>query len=182
MAAAGTSPRRCAGPGCGRFVGGGAIWCRRHAGAAGGTGAGGAAGGFAGRAGAANAGDDALARYLGQGQDQDQDQDRDQGDDGVRVRFLARVRAGEYRALAEEGLAETVARAAQGPGLAAEIGMVRVALARLLEEEPDAGRFATGVARLVAVAVQAARVERAGAGAEDADLAALVAALRRELG
>ena len=167
---AGQGPRRCAAPGCGRFVGGGAAWCRRHGDAAGGIVADGGEG-WGGGGGAAGS-----ARWVDADDEGDGDRDRD------RDRFLARVRAGDYRALAEEGLAETVARAARSPGLAAEIGMVRVALARLLEEGPDAGKFAAGVARLVAVAVQAARVERAGSGAEAGDLAALVAALRRELG
>ena len=82
------------------------------------------------------------------------------GRDPAGSRFLENIRSGTYRALAEEGVARVVAEAGAEPGLRAEIGLVRVALARLLEEEPDAGRFALGVARLVAVAVQAARVQR----------------------
>lgn len=143
--------RRCAAPGCGRFVAAGEAWCRRHADGSG--------GGFG-------------ADPFGEG-----------GADGREAAgspFLERVQAGEYRALGEPGLAETVARAGEPRGLATEIGMVRVALARLLEEEPDAGKFAAGVARLVAVAVQAARAEQSAAGAgADGDVAMLLAALRR---
>jgi hypothetical protein len=90
--------------------------------------------------------------------------------------FQERVRAGEYEGLRAAGVAETLERAAAGPGLRDEIGVVRVALARLLEEEADAGKFAMAVARLVSVAVQAARVERgqaSGAGLA-ADLEAAV--------
>jgi len=82
------------------------------------------------------------------------------GHDPAGSRFLENISSGTYRALAEEGVARVVAEAGAEPGLRAEIGLVRVALARLLEEEPNAGRFAQGVARLVAVAVQAAHVQR----------------------
>ncbi len=143
--------RRCAAPGCGRFVAAGAAWCRRHG---------------------EERGDGFGAEPFGDG-------DGD-GGEAVGSRFLARVQAGEYRALGEPGLAETVARAGEPRGLATEIGMIRVALARLLEEEGDAGKFAAGVARLVAVAVQAARMEQAtGPGGIEADLATVLAALRR---
>ncbi|MGI9252498.1 MAG: hypothetical protein ACR2J8_02030 [Thermomicrobiales bacterium] len=84
--------------------------------------------------------------------------------------FRERVMAGAYEALGARGVAETVARAGAAPGLREEIGVVRVALARLLEEEKDASKFAAGVARLVTVAVQAARVEMSqgasGSGSE----------------
>ena len=144
--------RRCAAPGCGRFVAAGDAWCRRHGGGPGG----------------------------GPGLDGDADGDEDGGREAPGPAFLERVQAGEYRALGEPGLAATVARAGEPRGLATEIGMIRVALARLLEEEPDAGKFAVGVARLVAVAVQAARAEQAAAGGgANGDLATLLAALRR---
>ena len=124
---------RCARAGCGRFVGAGTAFCRRHEE---GEGAGEweVEGSFA----AAEAPEPAPAAN----------------------RFREKVLAGAYRALSEGGVASVVAEAGAEPGLRGEIGVVRVALARLLEEEPDAGRFAQGVARLVAVAVQAARVQR----------------------
>ncbi len=122
---------RCARAGCGRFVGAGTAFCRRHEE---GAGEWEVEGVFV----AAEAPGPAPAAN----------------------RFREKVLAGAYRVLAEEGVASVVAEAGAEPGLRGEIGVVRVALARLLEEEPDAGRFAQGVARLVAVAVQAARVQR----------------------
>ncbi|MCC6313529.1 MAG: hypothetical protein IT337_05915 [Thermomicrobiales bacterium] len=83
-------------------------------------------------------------------------------------RFPERLRAGRYRGLGEPGIAATIAAAAQPPGLADEIGVVRLALARLLEEEPDASRCAAGIARLAAVAVRLALAQRALDGAPDA--------------
>ena len=90
--------------------------------------------------------------------------------------FRERVLAGEYEALGAAGVAETVAKAGAAAGLQEEIGVLRVALARLLEEETDAAKFATGVARLVGVAVQAARVQqgRGGLGSQEAAVATAV--------
>jgi hypothetical protein len=90
-------------------------------------------------------------------------EERDEGEEGGErpgARFRERALAGEYEGLRAAGVARTVMQAGAAPGLQEEIGMVRVALSRLLEEETDASAFATGVARLVSVAVQAARVER----------------------
>ena len=140
---------RCARAGCGRFVGAGTATCRVHAGAA---------------------VDDWESAELGASAEVTEPPAN---------RFREQVLTGAYRALAEEGVASVVAVAGAEPGLRGEIGVVRVALARLLEEEPDAGRFAQGVARLVAVAVQAARVQRGLA--EPAGEGPLEAALRRML-
>lgn len=76
-------------------------------------------------------------------------------------RFREQAMTGTYEGLRSRGAAATVGRAAEAPGLREEIGMVRLALARLLEEETDAAAFAAGVARLVSVAVQAAKAEQA---------------------
>lgn len=121
---------RCARAGCGRFVRGGAVYCRRHD-----------------EAGEAEATADGV--------------------DPAGRRFRERVRDGSYRGLTEAGVARVVGLAAAEPGLKDEIGLLRVALARLLEEEADATRFATAVARLVAVAVQAARVQQGLAAVAD---------------
>jgi hypothetical protein len=69
--------------------------------------------------------------------------------------------------------------AAAEPGLETEIGAVRIALLRLLDEEADPARLATGVARLTAVAVQAGHLQ-ARAAPEDG-LAEIGAILQREL-
>ena len=85
---------------------------------------------------------------------------------------------GAYRSQAEDEVAAAVAAEADaGAGLRGELGVIRIALARLLDEEEDAGRFALGVARLVAVAVQAARVQQGLA--EPAGMKHLEASLRR---
>jgi hypothetical protein len=91
--------------------------------------------------------------------------------------FRARLAAGDYDALLGPGLREILRGAAADPGLEAEIGALRLALARLLEEERDASRLASGVARVAGVAVQAARL-RQGSGAETEGMQA---SLRRVL-
>ncbi len=106
----------------------------------------------------------------------------EEGDDGLEAggRFRERAIAGEYEGLRAAGLARTVGTAGEPPGLREEIGMVRIALARLLEEETDAAAFAAGVARLVSVAVQAARVEL-GAGGRGGEAGLAVDGVMRRL-
>jgi hypothetical protein len=72
--------------------------------------------------------------------------------------FRARLAAGDYDALIGQGLRRTLQRAAADSSLEAEIGALRVALAKLLNEEDDASRLAAGVSRVAGVAVQAARL------------------------
>jgi hypothetical protein len=88
----------------------------------------------------------------------------DAGREGL-ASFRARVAAGDYDAVLRPGLRDTLRGAAADSGLEAEIGALRLALARLLDEEADASRLATGVARVAGVAVQAARL-RQGQGNE----------------
>lgn len=102
----------------------------------------------------------------------------DANDDGGGNRmatFRARLAAGDYDALLGPGRRETLRGAAADPGLDAEVGALRVALARLLEEEGDASRLAAGVARIAGVAVQAARLRQGGGNQETQE------ALRRVL-
>lgn len=73
-------------------------------------------------------------------------------------RFRKAVRAGRYDALIGHGPRRTLRAAAADTGLEAEVGAIRLALLRLVNEEPDPNRVAAGVARLTAVAVQAARL------------------------
>ncbi len=72
--------------------------------------------------------------------------------------FRTRVAAGDYDAVLGPGLRGTLHGAAADAGLEAEIGALRLALVRLLEEERDPSRLAAGVARVAGVAVQAARL------------------------
>ncbi|MGH2615542.1 MAG: hypothetical protein ACRDJC_09910 [Thermomicrobiales bacterium] len=101
-------------------------------------------------------------------------------DDGGRDRlaiFRARLAAGDYDAVLGPGLRGALRGAAADPGLDAEIGALRLALARLLDEERDASRLATGVARVAGVAVQAARLRQG----HDADVEKISTYLQREL-
>lgn len=75
-----------------------------------------------------------------------------------------RLAEGDYRTLYERRLGEVIAQAAALGGLADEIGALRFVLARLLAEEDDVSKLATGVARVTAVAVNAARTQRAISG------------------
>jgi hypothetical protein len=78
--------------------------------------------------------------------------------------FQERLARGEYRALFEPSLNEVMHQAAEARALVDEIGAVRVALAKLLAEEEDASKLATGVARLASVAIQAAKAQRSLSG------------------
>ena len=93
--------------------------------------------------------------------------------------FAQRLATGDFDALLGRGLRRMLRSAAADPGLEIEIGAVRLALLRLLDEEADPARLATGVARLTAVAAQAGRL-RALANA-DGGLAEVRAILQREL-
>ena len=93
------------------------------------------------------------------------------------ARFQALLAAGDYDALLGDGLRAALRGAAADTGLEAEIGALRLTLARLLQEEPDPAKLAASVARVAAVAVQAARL-RQGSGDAGDDLRA---AFQREL-
>ena len=93
--------------------------------------------------------------------------------------FRARLEAGDYDALLGPGLRGTLQGAAADAGLEAEIGALRLALARLLQEECDPSRLAAGVARVAGVAVQAVRL-RQNADA-DTGLGAIRAAVSQAL-
>lgn len=97
------------------------------------------------------------------GTDVDSANDDDGGGDALAT-FRARLAAGDYDALLGPGRREMLRGAAADPGLDAEVGSLRVALARLLDEERDASRLAAGVARLAGVAVQAARLRQGSEG------------------
>lgn len=76
---------------------------------------------------------------------------------GRRPARQSRNRSGVAKALTAEA---ATALATADPGLRAEIGMIRLALARLLDDDLDAGRFSQAVARLAAVAVQVVQAQR----------------------
>ncbi len=80
------------------------------------------------------------------------------------VRFRRRLKQGDYQGLFEGRLKEVIAQAAAERSLTDEIGALRFVLARLLAEEDDLTKLATGVARVATVAIQAARTQRAISG------------------
>lgn len=75
--------------------------------------------------------------------------------------FQRRLASGDYRALFGELMNGVILQAAEEPGLSDEIGILRVVLARILIEERDPAQLAESIARVVGVAVQAARAQRA---------------------
>jgi hypothetical protein len=91
--------------------------------------------------------------------------ERDGGGDRMAA-FRARLAAGNADALVSPELREGLRVVAADAGVEAEVGALRVALARLLEEEGDASRLAAGVARVAGVAVQAAKLRQGGGNEE----------------
>jgi hypothetical protein len=86
--------------------------------------------------------------------------------------FRDRLVSGRFSAILGRALRRTLRDAAADAGLDAEVGALRLALARLLTEERDPSRLAAGVARLTAVSVQATRLRQL-AGSEENDLQAI---------
>lgn len=73
-------------------------------------------------------------------------------------RFRAALSAGNFNAIVGRGPRRTLRAAAADTSLEPEIGALRLALLRLLNEERDPARLAAGIARLSSVAIQAARL------------------------
>ena len=96
--------------------------------------------------------------------------------------FRQRLELASYRDLLGEALGTVLTEAASERSLVDEIGALRVTLARLLVEEDDVGRLATNVARVAAVAVQAARAQAAITTERPEDVAASVVRTLEELG
>jgi hypothetical protein len=84
--------------------------------------------------------------------------------------FQRRLANGDYRELFGQVLREIIDQAGSEQGLADEIGILRVVLAKLLVEESDPAQLATNVARVATVAIQAARAQRAISGEQAAGL------------
>lgn len=110
------------------------------------------------------AGEEFCARH---GEADEPLQDGQETEPGL-AHFRDRLLAGDYEALLGAGLRDTLRGAATDSGLDAEIGALRLALARLLQEERDPSRLATGVARVAGVAVQAVRLRQSADGQGEA--------------
>jgi hypothetical protein len=96
--------------------------------------------------------------------------------------FRERLARGDYRSLLDPALWEVITAAGAERGLANEIGLLRVVLARLLVEERDPGRLAQNSARVAGVLVQAARAQRALSGEMADGLAEAVTHILAEFG
>jgi hypothetical protein len=82
----------------------------------------------------------------------------------AKAAFRARVESGDYRELFGGRRGEVMAQAAEGAGVADELGALRIVMARLMEEEDDLVVLAGLVARVASVSIQAARIQRAITG------------------
>ena len=78
--------------------------------------------------------------------------------------FRRRMEAGDYRGLFGERLSGLMAQAAADGGVADELAVLRIVMARLVNEEDDPVTLAKAVARVAAVSIQAARAQRAISG------------------
>lgn len=102
--------------------------------------------------------------------------------DAVAAEFRRRLAEGDYRALFGETLRAVIRQAADEAGLADEIGILRIVLARLLLEERDPAQLATSVSRVAGVAIQAARTQRAIGGVAGESITEAVTTILAELG
>lgn len=101
-------------------------------------------------------------RHRGRDEGQPLECPSDDEDDAGQESFAERLSAGNYASLLTPGLRDALRQASADAGLEAEIGALRVALLRLLQEERDPSRMAAGVARVAGVALQALRAQQAG--------------------
>jgi hypothetical protein len=75
--------------------------------------------------------------------------------------FRRRMESGDYRELFGERLRALMVQAAAEGGVADELAILRIVMARLVAEEDDPVTLAKAVARVAAVSIQAARAQRA---------------------
>jgi hypothetical protein len=145
--------RRCEAPGCGRFVRSDQAWCPAH---------------------------HPAARW--RGSDEADDNAETELLERVASEFRRRMEQGAYRELLGPNISALIQEAAQEHGISDEIGILRVALAKLLLEEEDAAQLAAGVARVAAISIQAARTRRAIEGDTAGSLLESVTHILTELG
>jgi len=88
---------------------------------------------------------------------------KDTGDPGDYYRARL-AQAESYRDLLGPKLSRLMREAAEEQNLTDEIGMLRIVMARVMDEEHDPVRLANAVARLTNVAVMAMRTQRALSG------------------
>jgi hypothetical protein len=78
--------------------------------------------------------------------------------------FRIRMEAGDYRGLFGDRLNALMGQAAAEGGVADELAVLRIVMARLLAEETDPVVLAKAISRVAAVSIQAARAQRAISG------------------
>lgn len=102
---------------------------------------------------------------------------KDDDDDprtALRSAFQRRVERGRYHELLSPQIRALMQTGATIRGVDEELGAVRYALQKLIAEEPDAAKLATGVARLTSASVQAMKLGQMLGDAADASLADLL--------
>lgn len=102
------------------------------------------------------------------------EKDDDDPRETLRAAFQRRVQSGSYEELIKPEVRALMQTGATIRGVDEELGAIRFALAKLLAEEPDATRLATGVARLTSASVQIVKLGQALGDAADESLAELL--------
>ena len=98
------------------------------------------------------------------------------------AQFRARLEAGDYRGLFGERLTALMAQAASDGGVADELAVLRIVMARLMAEETDPVVLAKAISRVAAVSIQAARAQRAISGQLAESLTDALTTILAELG
>lgn len=96
-------------------------------------------------------------------------------------RFSDGIEIGNYEALLTEPVRKILREGAAIRHLDEELGAIRFALAKLLAEELDANKLATGVARLTTAAVQTMKFGQSPGAVSDASLAKLLDEIMTDL-
>ena len=92
----------------------------------------------------------------------------------LRECFHERVAQGRYDELLDRPMRDVLREGAAIRGVDEELGAIRFALAKLLAEELDASKLASGVARLTSAAVQAMKMGQSISDETDESLADLL--------
>ena len=135
---------RCRAPGCTNFARGATGYCAAHKGLV----------GQSGRDGPPEAGGDETFAERTEREAQERRAE-------AAAEFRRRMESGDYRGLFGERLSALMQQAASDGGVADELAVLRIVMARLVAEEDDPVTLAKAVARVAAVSIQAARAQRA---------------------
>ncbi|MCA9860688.1 MAG: hypothetical protein KC438_13250 [Thermomicrobiales bacterium] len=92
----------------------------------------------------------------------------------LRERFRELMDRGSYDGLFAASVRSVLDEGAAIPGVTEELGAIRIALAKLLAEEPDANKLAAGVARLASASVQLLKIGQARTDDDGESLASVI--------